>query len=148
SGRDARSLADIEKLIGRKVEVEPLDIEDERRLRGRSVHRHDGQRLRQGPEAEGAAAPARAEPAARAARPVRAAAAQRAPADPLYDRPYEPSLPPDVQPEWEQPAKAPVPKGLSAYIRPKRKVPALLRAPLPALTSPAPVSEPEDTVSG
>ncbi|MFN3611535.1 DEAD/DEAH box helicase [Tepidimonas sp.] len=148
SGRDARSLADIEKLIGRKAEVEPLEIEDERRSRGRPARHNDGQRLWQAPEAEGGVAPARAESVARSARPTRSAVERRAPADPLYDRPYEPSLPPDAQPEWEQPAKAPAPKGLSAYIRPKRKVPALLRAPLPAFTSPDPVPEPADTVSG
>ena len=149
SSRDARSLADIEKLIGRKAEVEPLEIEDERRSRGRPARHNDGQRLWPAPEVEGGAALARAESPARSARPAaRSAVERRVPADPLYDRPYEPSLPPDAQPEWEQPAKALASKGLPAYIRPKRKVPALLRAAQPALTSPHPASEPADTVSG
>jgi len=148
SGRDARSLADIEKLIARKAEVEPLEIEDERRPRGRPSRLNDGQRVWHGPDAEAAAAaPARAEAVARASRGPRGGE-RRVPADPLYDRPYEPSLPPDVKPEWEEAAKAPAPKGLSAYIRTKRKVPALFRAPQAVVSDPDPVAEPADTVSG
>ncbi len=56
---------------------------------------------------------------------------------------YEPSLPPDAKPQWEAQAKAPVPRGLSAYIRPKRKVPALLR--VPQTPTPVPVPAPADT---
>jgi ATP-dependent RNA helicase RhlE len=148
SGRDARSLAEIEKLIGRKVEVEPLDIDDERRSRARPPRSAEGARA-------AASAPAPAEPTREritsgpaAARPARAVSTRRAPADPLLDQPYEPALPPDVRPDWEQPVKAPAPKGLSAYIRPKRKVAALLRAPQAVASPPAPAPAPADTVSG
>jgi ATP-dependent RNA helicase RhlE len=148
SGRDARSLAEIEKLIGRKVEVEPLDIDDEHRPRARPPRSAEGARA-------AALAPAPAEPPRErttygpaAARPARAASTRRAPADPLLDQPYEPALPPDVRPDWEQPAKASAPKGLSAYIRPKRKVAALLRAPQAVASPPAPAPAPADTVSG
>jgi superfamily II DNA/RNA helicase len=148
SAKDARLLAEIEKLIGRKVEVEPLDIDDERRSRARPPRSAEGARA-------AASAPAPAEPPRErttsgpaAARPARAASTRRAPADPLLDQPYEPSLPPDVRPDWEQPAKAPAPKGLSAYIRPKRKVAALLRVPQAVASPPAPAPAPADTVSG
>ncbi|TSE29927.1 ATP-dependent RNA helicase RhlE [Tepidimonas thermarum] len=147
SGRDARSLAEIEKLIGRKAEVEPLEIEDERAPRARPGRINDGQRLWQsGAGAEAAAAPAA--PVARAPRAPRGSGADRRAADPLYDRPYEPALPPEATPEWEKAAKAPAPKGLSAYIRPRRKVAALLRAPLPALKAPEAAPEPADTAAG
>jgi ATP-dependent RNA helicase RhlE len=148
SAKDARLLAEIEKLIGRKVEVEPLDIDDERRPRARPPRSAEGARA-------AASAPALAEPTREritsgpaAARPTRAASTRRAPADPLLDQPYEPSLPPDVRPDWEQPVKAPAPKGLSAYIRPKRKVAALLRVPQAVTSPPAPAPAPADTVSG
>ncbi|TSE22712.1 DEAD/DEAH box helicase [Tepidimonas aquatica] len=147
TGRDARALADIEKLIGRKVEVEPLELPQERRAR--PARSNDGQRLWRSSEADAVAdtAPqaAPAAPRASRARPTRAPAVAT---DPLLDRPYEPSLPPDVKPDWEAAAKPAAPKGLSAYIRPKRKVPALLRAPLPPLTSPDPVPEPAGTAGG
>ena len=148
SAKDARLLAEIEKLIGRQVEVEPLDIDDERRSRARPPRSPEGARA-------AASAPASAEPPRErttsgpaAARPARAASTRRAPADPLLDQPYEPSLPPDVRPDWEQPAKAPALKGLSAYIRPKRKVAALLRAPQAVASPPAPAPALADTVFG
>ncbi|MCX7693731.1 DEAD/DEAH box helicase [Tepidimonas taiwanensis] len=151
SGRDAKALAEIEKLIGRRAEVEPLEIEDERRPRVRGAEREDGARSRRVAEADANAAPAaEARAAARAGegRTARGRSGGRtagAPADPLLDQPYEPALPPDAKAAWEQPSATPAPKGLSAYIRPKRKVAALLRAPQPLS---APAAEPADTVSG
>lgn len=118
SGKDTKLLSDIEKLIGKKAEVEPLGLEAERRRFGGSAGRiNDGQRLWH--DARGAAEARRER--GRQALP---------PADPLFDQPYEPGLPPDVKPQWEEPSKAPVGKGLSAYIRPRRKVPALFKAPV------------------
>ena len=133
TGRDARPLAEIEKLIGRKAEVEPLELPEERR--SRPPRANDGQRLGRSAEAAAAAEAARPSGAAAQAHPRCAAGPAGPPPDPLVDQPYEPALPPDVKPEWEQPAKAAAPKGLSAYIRPKRKVAALLRAPQPAPTA-------------
>jgi ATP-dependent RNA helicase RhlE len=126
---DARLVGDIEKLIKKKIDLEPAEIEDERPRRRDEARperaddaapraRHDAERL----------APARAE---RAPRP--AAAASRAAADPFFDKPYEPSGPADAAPSWEPAAKAaasPAPaaasRGLSPNIRPKRKVASLL----------------------
>ncbi|HMT63446.1 MAG TPA: hypothetical protein PKE22_01230, partial [Ottowia sp.] len=54
------------------------------------------------------------------------------PADPFFDRPYEaPAEPSDQPPAWEQKAR-PARPGLSANIKPKRKVAALFKAPDPA----------------
>ncbi|HNI85437.1 MAG TPA: hypothetical protein PLM38_08725, partial [Ottowia sp.] len=54
-----------------------------------------------------------------------------APADPFFDRPYEaPSEPPEQPPAWEQKARPSRP-GLSANIKPKRKLAALFKAPEP-----------------
>ena len=45
--------------------------------------------------------------------------------DPFFDQPYE--APADASPVWEKAATTVAPKGLSAYIRPKRKVAALFK---------------------
>ncbi|MFT4195235.1 MAG: ATP-dependent helicase, partial [Ottowia sp.] len=61
--------------------------------------------------------------------PERRAAPAPAPADPFFDRPYEaPAEPPAEAPAWEQKAR-PARSGLSANIKPKRKVAALFKAP-------------------
>ncbi|TSE19068.1 ATP-dependent RNA helicase RhlE [Tepidimonas alkaliphilus] len=109
--QDGRLLAAVEKLIGRKVELEPAPLAEARPERAKRSRET-----------------ARSSPPAASVQ-GQAAAAQLQSTDPLVDQPYEPSLPPDVLPEWERQARSAPPKGLSAYIRPKRKVPALLRAP-------------------
>ncbi len=121
SGKDAKLLADIEKLIGKKAEVEPLELEsDRRRFGGDPGRQNDGQRL-WNQEASGEH---RRERYPRAHAP-------RVPADPLFDKPYEPSLAADVKPSWETTARPVAAKGLSAYIKPKRKVAALFKAAEP-----------------
>jgi superfamily II DNA/RNA helicase len=123
-GRDAKLLADIEKLIGKKAEVQPIELESDRRRFGGSPGRqNDGQRLwsEQGGRDE-----------ARTARPSRPA---RAPADPFFDKPYEPTLADDVKPAWEANVKpATSSRGLSPYIKTKKKVAALFKATPPAET--------------
>jgi len=107
---DSRLVADIEKLIKKKIEIEPLEIDDERARRPRRPLREDDPVSTAGPER----APPRAAYAPRRAPP---------PADPLFDRPYEP------EPALAEPAaaapKAP-PRGLSPNIKPRRVVAALL----------------------
>ena len=54
------------------------------------------------------------------------------PADPLFDQPYEPSNP-EAEAAWDKKVAAPAPRGgLSAYIKPKKKVAALFGAKPPA----------------
>ncbi len=118
SGKDARNLADIEKLIGKKAEVEPIELESDRKRFGGPAGRiNDGQRLWHD---ERAAGDVRRE---RSHRPP------RAPADPFFDKPYEPALSAEAKPQWETQPRAAAGKGLSAYIKPRRKVPALFKAP-------------------
>ena len=50
------------------------------------------------------------------------------PRDPFFDLPYEPSAAADAQPSWEAAAKAaPARSGMSANIKPKKKVAALFK---------------------
>jgi ATP-dependent RNA helicase RhlE len=108
---DARLIGDIEKLIKRKIELEAFDLDDDRPRRRRP--------------AEGDAPDESHAPAAASAvrRPPRGAAAPR---DPFFDRPYEADE--NANPVWEkgaaEPASARV--SVSRYIKPKRKVAALL----------------------
>ena len=130
SPSDSRLLADIEKLIKQKAEVEPLPLEQPH---ARPVGRYnDGQRhwgrdatedrpVRSRAAADGGPdAPSRSTP--------RAAPRPRAPQDPLFDRPYEPSVSADAKPAWESAARPAA--RVSANIKPKRRVAALFKAPV------------------
>ena len=105
-------IGDIERLIKKKIEIEPLELDDAppRREPYRDrARREDDER-----------------PARPAAGPRPAYSAPRLAADPFFDKPYE--APADApEPAWE--AKAPAaPRGLSSYIKPKKKVAALFGA--------------------
>jgi len=156
SGSDARLMADIEKLIKKKIDVEAFEVEPPRRFseRGERPERsdRDGERSsfrreRRDPvegvderpdmgatpvAREGSREGARdgARDSVRDSRPVRSAP-RRAPQDPFFDKPYEPD--PSADPVWEDKSAAPsqaagsgAAGGLSRFIKPKRKVAALL----------------------
>jgi superfamily II DNA/RNA helicase len=141
SGRDTRLMGDLEKLLGKKLELEALEFEADRRPAGRF---NDGQRAwQQPPEAEqdGERRESRAIRESRESRapretradqrPVRA---PRPPADPLFDKPYEPSTAGDALPSWEV-SQRPTARTASPNIKTRRKVPALFKsAPTPAPT--------------
>ncbi len=107
---DTRLVSDIEKLIKRKIEIEPIDIEDSRPPRR---PRRDFEDRDERPTPARPAAPSRA----------------RTPSDPFFDKPYEPSG--TGSPGWDA-GKPPVPAapvrsgGLSPNIRPKKRVASLL----------------------
>mgnify|MGYP000964099920 FL=1 len=112
TGSDARLMAEIEKLTKKKLDVESFQLEDTRPRR-RERYRDDDER--------GAA---ESRPSLRSAPPVR-----RAPADPFFDKPYEAD--PSAAPDWEKKdssssAATSTGTGLSRFIKPKRKVAALL----------------------
>jgi superfamily II DNA/RNA helicase len=120
---DLRLLGEIEKLLKKKVEVEPFELEDDRLPRRPRRYEADD-------------SPAVPEVVAERAAPVRERAPEAprrtAPAhrDPFFDRPYEPSSN-DAAPAWESAARATTPHvptrtGLSPNIRPKKKVAMLL----------------------
>jgi superfamily II DNA/RNA helicase len=112
---DARLVADIEKLIKKKIDLEPAELDDERpRWRDERPARRDDE-------------PPRSERPVRAERPTAPRAAPRPPADPIFDKPYEPAAGGEAPPPWDaaKPGAA-VPRAVSPSIRPKRKVGALL----------------------
>ncbi|MEP7058016.1 MAG: DEAD/DEAH box helicase, partial [Caldimonas sp.] len=114
---DARLVSDIEKLIKKKIEIEPLELDDDaprRPLRERTRQDGDDDRPARGPSAPRAFAPA----------PL-----QRGPRDPFFDQPYEPSAAAS-EAAWERKAP-PAPRGISPNIKPKRKVAALFGAKVP-----------------
>jgi superfamily II DNA/RNA helicase len=107
---DTRMVSEIERLIKKKIEIEPFEFDDERPRRPPRRQRDDDDERRADAPAERAAA--RTPPAA--------------PTDPLFDQPYEPAG--AGTPQWEasQPAPLSPRRGLSPNIKSKRKVAALL----------------------
>ncbi|MCH8180515.1 MAG: DEAD/DEAH box helicase [Proteobacteria bacterium] len=130
TGSDARLMADIEKLIKKKPEVEAFVLEGRReRFGDRSGERPSYRRREeQDDRPDLAAAAPREARDSRSARP----APRRAPADPFFDQPYEPSV--SAEPAaWEAKearesaaAAGGNGGGLSRFIKPKRKVATLL----------------------
>ena len=116
---DARLVSDIEKLIKKKVELDPLEFDDEapprREARAERPRRFEEDDSREG-RAPMAAAPLRSFSRPTAAKP---------PSDPFFDLPYEASS--TAEPSWDSksPASTITPRGLSPNIKPKRKVAAL-----------------------
>jgi ATP-dependent RNA helicase RhlE len=108
---DLRLVGDIEKLIKKKVEIEPFEIEDERPRRP-PRRMHDDDALR--PAADRSTE-----------RPTWRPPAPRT-IDPFFDKPYEPAA--TGTPAWEtaRSAVAPVVRHLSPNIRSKKKTASLL----------------------
>ena len=151
SGSDARLVADIEKLLKTKLDIEALEYDDDRPNIQQQGRINDGRRAwREG----GASAEPRNDAARRDAAPrererreprepreyrgFRPAEASR---DPFFEKPYESSTA-DVAPAWEAAAKSPARSGVSANIKPKRKVAALFKA-VPPETAVAAQPQPE-----
>ena len=100
---DARLMADIEKLIKTKITLETIAIESDF-SDNRQQSRYSEPRRRD------------------YARPA------PTPVDPFFNKPYEPSEPAEGKaPSWEAAAR-PVGRGISANIKPKRKVAALFQS--------------------
>ena len=139
-GNDARLVADIEKLIKKKIELEPVEW-DEDRPRGRI---NDGRRHWREEGEAGDARDVLDQPRERSSslsggdarrsgsggggRPHRAPSASR---DPFFDKPYEPGAA-DATPAWEAAAKAAPARGVSSNIKSKRKVAALFKSAEPS----------------
>ncbi len=123
---DVRLVADIEKLIGRKIDLEPIEY-DEDRPRSRI---NDGRRAWGGDDPRDVLDQPRE--SSQSVRPPRAAGARpmrSAPADPFFDKPYEPPETVVEAPAWEAARTAPTAsRGISANIKSRRKVPALFKS--------------------
>ena len=129
-------MSDIEKLIKTRIEIEPLEFDEDRPRISEQGRINDGRRMYRahndddnGAMAESRtghdARPARERRERREAPPHRQSVAPR---DPFFDLPYEPSAAPDAQPAWEAAAKAaPARSGVSANIKPRKKVAALFK---------------------
>ncbi len=112
---DTRLVTEIEKLIKKKLDIEPFELEDDRPRRPYREARPDDDDERPAPRSDARFAP-RNEPRA----PRRAA-------DPFFDRPYEPSggaAEPVPQTAGGGPSTSS--SRLSPNIKPKKKVAALL----------------------
>ncbi|MBB3195154.1 DEAD/DEAH box helicase [Roseateles terrae] len=135
---DARLVGEIEKLIKRKLELEPLQMEDDRSRRSERRDREDRPDSRGG-EARREERPRREREDRRdeaySSAPMHRSQ-PRAPYDPLFDKPYEASDRAEP-PSWES-AHAGAPAASRAggpgAIKPKRKVAALFGAKKPVTT--------------
>jgi ATP-dependent RNA helicase RhlE len=124
SARDTRLIGDLEKLLGKKIELEALELQADRQPAG---HFNDGQRAwrnEEGGERRERREP-RGEGRSAASRPPRP---PRAPADPLFDKPYEPSVASDTPPSWEASQRTSPGRSVSPNIKTRKKVPALFKA--------------------
>ena len=125
SKSDARLVADIEKLLKTKIDLEAIEFEEDLPDIRKQGHINDGRRLykQEGDDSGREAYVARAPREPRSDYKPRTRSA--APADPFFDKPYEPSLPPEAAPPWEAAAARPGVRTISGNIRSKRKVAAL-----------------------
>nr|WP_316640610.1 DEAD/DEAH box helicase [uncultured Roseateles sp.] len=124
---DQRLVADIEKLIKKKIELEAIELDDQRPAR-------PPRRSYEESSAASADAP-RSEPREVRERSAPARSSYSAPrpaprnSDPFFDKPYEPSSASSDAPAWESGANAQAAgKTISANIKPKKKVAALFGA--------------------
>ena len=139
-GNDQRLVADIEKLIKTKIEVEALEYEEDQphiREQGRF---NDGRRAWGGDDPRDvldAQRPPRRSPPERA--PRSQPQPRSASRDPLFDQPYQPSERGSdaAAPGWESSTR-PVPRAISANIKSRRKVAALFKSPTKAEPSVGP----------
>lgn len=135
SPRDVKSVAEIEKLIKTKIEIEPVEFEEDRpdiRRQGRFNEGHrlyDREGRREDGRGEGSERPRERIEASPERRREPRPAPRSAPADPFFDRPYEATSTEAAEPApWEAAAKPVTNRGnLSTNIRPKRKVAALFK---------------------
>ena len=131
---DQRLVTDIEKLIKTKIEIEPLEFEEDTPRISVQGRINDGRRMyREGRDGDEGRAPEPRAPREHTERrerreytPHRPSAAPR---DPFFDRPYESVAATDALPSWEASSKAnPARNGVSANIKPKKKIAALFKA--------------------
>ena len=142
---DVRLVADIEKLIKTKIELEPLELQVQSGFAAASfidkpfdsgMERNGshslGREARDNREArftrfDSNAVAREVIPSASRFRPHRSPTVSR---DPFFDKPYEPSTNAGMQPLWEAAARsAPSRSSLFANIKPRVKVAALFKSP-------------------
>ena len=128
---DVRLVADIEKLIKTKIELEAMEFDEDSpdiRKQGRI---NDGRRMYSRDEIEGGrGVPTTRPDAARNERAPRRDYARpvQATRDPFFDQPYEAAPVAGAAPSWEAIAKQQAGRGVSANIKHKRRVAALFKS--------------------
>ena len=140
SRSDARLVADIEKLLKTKIELEAVEFDEDVPDIRRQGRINDGRRMYsqpvqddidQGNQQSGAIRDvAREGQFARPERSLRRDHSRTASAarDPFFDKPYEAPAVPDVVPSWEASVKNHGVRSISANIKPKRRVAALFKS--------------------
>lgn len=114
---DARLVSDIEKLIKKKIDLEPFELEDDRPRRRRSMDEAPAERT--GTRDPGGEAPRDSAPRESRYAP------RRQPSDPFFDKPYEATERTDAA-TWEKSTPADAAASLrSPSIKPKRALAAL-----------------------
>ncbi len=125
---DARLVAEIEKLIKTKIEIEPMEFDEDRPRIREQGRFNEGHRMYEqaprGPRPDASVPSCGSDAAPRAPRMHRPAPAPR---DPFFDQPYQaPST--DAAPAWEAAAASQPKSRTSANIKPKRAVAALFKS--------------------
>ena len=142
SASDQRLVSDIEKILKKKIDILPMEFEDEFRRDASRSDRRDHREPRDRVEGRDSRTPRERRPFhdedSRGAKEHAhtpsswgasryASRSNSAPKDPFFDKPYEPSVPADQAPSWEV-AEKPAARSISANIKPKRKVAALFKS--------------------
>ena len=140
SKSDARLVGDIEKLIKTKIELEAIEFDEDvpdirkqgRFNEGRRMYAEgggEGDAVRSDRSANRIAEPSRESQYPRQDRAPRRDFSRPAPAsrDPFFDKPYEAVAASEAAPAWEATVKQ-ASRGMSANIKPKRRVAALFKA--------------------
>jgi ATP-dependent RNA helicase RhlE len=127
TGGDGRLVSDLEKLLKKKIELEAIEYPEDQPDIHRQGRINDGRRHWREEGETGDPRDALDTPRERAPRPPRAVR-PAAPRDPFFDQPYEAPAA-EAAPAWEATAKATTGRsGISANIKPKRKVAALFKS--------------------
>ena len=140
---DQRLVLEIEKLIKTKIDIEPMEFEEDQPRISEQGRINDGRRMYRdaeeaglgGNRGSGGAGRSGDQREPRIARERREYTPHRQPAasrDPFFDKPYEASAASDAQPSWEAASKtANARNGTSANIKPKKKIAALFKVAVP-----------------
>jgi hypothetical protein len=128
SGKDARLVTDIEKLIKTKIELEPIEFDEDIPDIRRQGRINDGRRMYAADESreqrDGRSGQDRMGHDRGPRRDIsRPAPVQR---DPFFDKPYEAPAT-DAAPSWEATPRQTTARSISANIKVKRKVAALFK---------------------
>ena len=116
SPHDDRLVADIEKLIKTKIELEAIEFEENLPDIRKQGHINDGRRIYR----QGVGEMHRGDSTGRSSR--------AAPKDPFFDKPYEsPIVAENTTPSWEATTPRQGIRGISSNIKSKRKVAALFK---------------------